>query len=47
VHPRGSSVERGSRSLRLSYGYEETARLTEAVRLIGEAAALDSAGGRG
>jgi DNA-binding transcriptional MocR family regulator len=47
VHLRGSSVEKGSRSLRLSYGYEEIPRLAEAVRLIGEAAALDSAADRG
>ncbi len=38
VHPRGDRVAEGTRSLRLSYGYEETERILEAVRLMREAA---------
>jgi 2-aminoadipate transaminase len=37
VHPRGSMVERGSRQLRFSYGYEEPARLEEAIGYMAEA----------
>ena len=40
VHPRGGMVEEVGRALRLSYGYEEIPRLTEAIGLM--AAALDS-----
>ena len=39
VHPRGSMVEEGTRALRLSYGYEETPRLVEAIGHMAEAAA--------
>ena len=40
VHPRGSMVEKGSRQLRFSYGYEETGRLQEAVAYIADAVAF-------
>jgi 2-aminoadipate transaminase len=40
VHPRGCMEEEGGRALRLSYGYEETPRLVEAIGHM--AAALDS-----
>jgi DNA-binding transcriptional MocR family regulator len=40
VHPRGSMVEKGSRQLRFSYGYEETGRLQEAVGYIADAVAF-------
>jgi 2-aminoadipate transaminase len=38
VHPRGDRVAEGARQLRLSYGYEETGRIVEAVRAMREAA---------
>jgi hypothetical protein len=37
VHPKGSMVEQGRRQLRLSYGYEETGRLEEAIGYMAEA----------
>jgi 2-aminoadipate transaminase len=40
VHPRGGMVEEGGRALRLSYGYEEIPRLTEAIGHMADA--LDS-----
>ncbi len=38
VHPRGSMVEEGTRALRLSYGYEDTPRLVEAIGHMADAA---------
>jgi len=37
VHPKGSMMEQGRRQLRLSYGYEETGRLEEAIGYMAEA----------
>lgn len=39
VHPRGEQVALGRRQLRLSYGYEETPRIAEAIARMAEAAA--------
>lgn len=38
VHPTGPNAEQAQRQLRLSYGFEETDRVVEAVRIMGEAA---------
>jgi 2-aminoadipate transaminase len=38
VHPAGRMVEEGKRQLRISYGFEETEKLKEAIGLIAEAA---------
>jgi len=42
VHPNGPLVEKGSRQLRLSYGYEDTERLHTAIRCMREAAVYAS-----
>ena len=38
VHPRGELMEKGSRSLRLSYGYESTGNILKSLDLMAEAA---------
>jgi DNA-binding transcriptional MocR family regulator len=38
VHPSGSMVEQGKRQLRISYGYEKTRRMEDAIRFMAEAA---------
>jgi DNA-binding transcriptional MocR family regulator len=45
VHPKGRMVEQGKRQLRLSYGYEETSRLEEAIGYMAEAARYARSGG--
>jgi 2-aminoadipate transaminase len=40
VHPAGRMVEEGKRQLRVSYGFEETEKLKEAIGLMAEAAAF-------
>jgi hypothetical protein len=39
VHPRGDLAQRGRRQLRLSYGFESSARVAEGLRWMGQAAA--------
>ena len=45
VHPKGDMVELGRRQLRLSYGYEEAARIAQAISIMREAADYARKGG--
>ncbi len=47
VHPRGSMVEEGRRQLRISYGFEETKRLEEAIQHMAEACSFASSQKKG
>jgi 2-aminoadipate transaminase len=44
VHPRGDMVEHGRHQLRISYGYEELAKLKDAIGYMAEAARYARAG---